>query len=56
MVQGVKNPSAMQKMQKSWVQSMDWEDPNPLSVLAWKNPMDRGVWRVTVHNIAKSQT
>ena len=24
------------------------------SILAWKNPMDRGTWWVTVHGIAKS--
>ena len=26
------------------------------SILAWKNPMDRGVWWVTVHGVRKSQT
>ena len=26
------------------------------SILAWKNPTDRGTWRATVHGIAKSQT
>ena len=25
------------------------------SVLAWKNPMDRGAWPATVHGVAKSQ-
>ena len=26
------------------------------SILAWKNPMDRGVWRATAYGVAKSQT
>ena len=26
------------------------------SILAWKNPMDRGAWQVAVHGIAKSRT
>ena len=26
------------------------------SILAWKNPMDRGAWRAIVHGVAKSQT
>ena len=26
------------------------------SILAWRIPMDRGAWRVTVHGVAKSQT
>ena len=25
------------------------------SILAWRNPMDRRVWRATAHGIAKSQ-
>ena len=52
----------MQETQKMWVQSMDWEDPleeematHP-SILAWENPMDRGAWRVTVHEVSKSWT
>ena len=27
-----------------------------LSILAWKNPMDRGAWRATVHGVTKSRT
>ena len=27
-----------------------------LSILAWKNPMDRGAWWATVHGVTKSQT
>ena len=26
------------------------------SVLAWKNPMDRGAWWATAHGVAKSRT
>ena len=26
------------------------------SILAWKNPTDRGAWWTTVHRIANSQT
>ena len=25
------------------------------SILAWRIPMDRGVWETTVHRVAKSQ-
>ena len=53
-----KNPPAMQE---TWVQSLGWEDPlekeiaTYSSIRAW-NPMDRGAWWVTVHEVAKSQT
>ena len=55
----VKNPPAMQE---TWVQSLFLEDPlekgraTHSSILAWKNPMDRGAWQVTVHGVAKSVT
>ena len=48
--------------QETWVQSLGWENPleermaTHSSILAWKNPMDRGVWQVTVHEVAKNQT
>ena len=29
---------------------------NPLSILAWRIPMDRGTWRSTLHRVAKSWT
>ena len=29
---------------------------NPLSVLAWRIPMDRGALRATVHRFTKGQT
>ena len=43
----VKNLPAMREM---WVQSLGWEDPLeegmaiPSNILAWRIPMDRGVW------------
>ena len=55
----VKNPAAMQETQ---VQSLGWDDPleegmaTHSSILAWRIPMDRGAWRATVHEVAKSQT
>ena len=26
------------------------------SILVWKNPMDGGAWRATVHGVTKGQT
>ena len=46
-------------MQEIQVQSLGQEDPleeelaTHSSVLARKNPMDRGAWQATVHSIAK---
>ena len=57
--QMVKNPPVMQE---TWVQSLGWEDSleegmaTHSSILAWRLPMDRGAWRVTVHEVAKSRT
>ena len=28
----------------------------PSSILAWRIPMGRGAWQVTVHGVAKSRT
>ena len=48
--------------QKTWVWSLGWKDPLKKemaphsSILARKNPMDRGDWRATLHGAAKSQT
>ena len=42
--------------------SLGWEDPlekeiaTHSSILAWKNPMDRGAWQATVCGAAKSWT
>ena len=58
-VQTVKNPPAMWE---TWVQSLGWENPleegmaTHSSILACRIPMDRGVWQVTVHEVAKNQT
>ena len=52
----------MQQMQETWVQSLGWEDPleeemtTYSSILAWKNPMDRGIWQAIVHGVMKNQT
>ena len=48
--------------QETWIQSMGQEVPlekemaTHSSILAWRIPMDRGVWRATVHEVAKSWT
>ena len=55
--QTVKNLPAMRE---TWVQTLDWEDPlekgmaTHSSILAWRIPMDRGVWWAAVHGVAKS--
>ena len=47
-------------MQETWAQSLGHEDPlekemaTHSSILAW-NPMDRGAWQATVHEVAKSR-
>ena len=52
----LKNPPATQESQ---VQSLDWEDSpgegngNRSSILAWRIPMGRGAWWVTVHGVAE---
>ena len=54
----VKNLPAMWE---TWFGTLDLEDPleedmaTHSSILAWKIPMDRGVWRIIVHGVAKSQ-
>ena len=59
MAQTIKNLPARQE---TWIQSMGWEDPleegmaTHSSTLAWRIPMDKGAWHVTVHGVAKSQT
>ena len=54
----LKNLSAMQK---TWVQSLDWEDSLEKGMATHsspclKNPMDRGVLQATVHGVTKTQT
>ena len=57
----VRNLPAMQEAQEMWDQSVGLEDPleeemaTRSSVLGWKNSMDRGAWRGTVHGVAQSQ-
>ena len=53
----VKNSPAMQKTP---VQFLDWEDPLEKEIATYSstglvNPMDRGVWQVTVYGFEKSQ-
>ena len=49
-------------MQETWVLSLCWEDlleegmAIQSSILAWRNSMDRGAWRATVHGVTKNQT
>ena len=48
-------------MQETWVRSLGQEDTleeemaSCSSILAWKNPMDRGAW-APVHGVTKNQT
>ena len=57
--QMVKNLLAMWEI---WVRSLGWEDPlekgmaTHSSILAWRIPVDRGAWQVTVCGVTKSQT
>ena len=49
----VKNPPAVRE---TWVQSLGWGDSledmaTHSSILAWRIPMDRGVWSATVHGL-----
>ena len=50
-----------QKMQETWVWSLDREDPleegmQLTSAFCLENPLDRGGWWATVHGVAKRQT
>ena len=51
----VKNTPTTQEMQETWVRSLGWEDPleeemaTHSSILARKNPMDRGAWWASRH-------
>ena len=52
----------MQVTQRTWVQSLGWEDTpgggngNLLQYSYLENPMDRGAWGAIAHGVAKSQT
>ena len=39
-----------------WEDALEKEMATHSSILAWKNPMDRGAWRVAVHGVTKSLT
>ena len=62
MAQRIKNLPTMLETQETCVQSLGWEDlleeemAIHSSILAYKNPMNRGAWQATVHWVAKSQT
>ena len=49
-------------MQETQVQSLGQEDPlekeiaTHSSILAWKNPMNKGAWWATVHGVTESWT
>ena len=49
-------------IRETQVQSLGWEDllekemATRSSIPAWRTPMDRGAWQVTVHGVAKSRT
>ena len=59
---GGSDSKKLRAMAETWVRSLCWEDPleegmaTHSSILAWRNPMDRGAWQATVHGVAKSQT
>ena len=59
---GFPGSSDSNAMRVAWVRSLGCEDPleenmaTHSSILAWRIPIDRGAWRVTVHRVAKSQT
>ena len=59
MTQVVKNLPAMRE---TWVRSLGWEDPleegttTHSSTLAWRIPMDGGVWSAAAHGVTESQT
>ena len=47
---------------ETWVQSLAWEDSleegmaTHSSILAWRIPMERRVWRAIAHRVTKSRT
>ena len=62
--QWVENLPAVQETQEMWIPcpSLGWEDPlgkgmaTHSSIFAWRLPMDRGAWRVTVQWVVESRT
>ena len=57
-----KSLPAMQESQETWVRSLGQEDPcgegngNSLQYSCLDNPMVRGTWQATVHEVTKSWT
>ena len=55
----VKNLPAMWE---TWVRTLGWDDPlekgmaTYSSILAWRIPMDRRAWRVTIYVVANNWT
>ena len=49
-------------MWETWVRSLGWENPleegmaTHFNILAWRIPMDRGVWWTIVHGVTESDT
>ena len=39
-----------------WEDALEEEMPTYSRILAWRIPMNRGSWEVTVHGVTKSQT
>ena len=58
MAQSVKSPPAMEESPVRFLSQEDYLDEGMAtysSILAWRNSMDRGAWRATVHRVTKSQ-
>ena len=59
---GFSSNSAGKVAQETWFKSLGGEDDSKKgmathpSILAWRIPMDRGAWWVTVHRVAKNWT
>ena len=53
-----KDPPANEETFDPWVRKLPLEEEKVThsSILAWKNPMDRGTWQPTVHGVTESRT
>ena len=62
MDQQVKSLPAMQETQERWFGGLVWKDlleeemATHSSLLALKNPMDKGAWQAIVQSVARSRT
>ena len=53
----VENPPAMQEiLSLGRDDALEEDTATHPSILAWRNPVDRGAWRARTHGAAKSQT